>query len=180
MNYCGFNIEPFCSDVCGDHRRPQTLAEICRNMGICCGFRAVAAREKYPGFILLNIHDWLHRKLSKLKTSKIDERHFSVLVLSQGTVCSQISISTQFGIHNIKHPQNPVKHSGCLWVVGCGEVKSFTVSSFIVDSILHLFLSFSRIFNLSGFVLPIKIPPRCNLSICCHGNFLYSTWHNRA
>ena len=53
MNYCGFNIEPFCSDVCGDHRRPQTLAEICRNMGICCGFRAVAAREKYSGFILL-------------------------------------------------------------------------------------------------------------------------------
>ena len=35
------------------HRRPQTLAEICRNMGICCGFRAVAARDKYPGFILL-------------------------------------------------------------------------------------------------------------------------------
>ena len=53
MNYCSFNIEPFCSDVCGDHRRPQTLAEICRNMGICCGFRAVAARGKYPGFILL-------------------------------------------------------------------------------------------------------------------------------
>ena len=55
MNYCGFNIEPFCSDVCGDHRCPQTLAEIhvCRNMGICCGFRAVAARGKYLGFILL-------------------------------------------------------------------------------------------------------------------------------
>ena len=49
MNYCGFNIEPFCSDVCGDHRRPHTLAEICRNMGICCGFRAVAAKEKYSG-----------------------------------------------------------------------------------------------------------------------------------
>ena len=32
MNYCGFNIQPFCSDVCGDHRRPQTLAEMCRNM----------------------------------------------------------------------------------------------------------------------------------------------------
>ena len=59
MNYCGFNIEPFCSDVCGDHRRPQTLAEICRNMGICCGFRAVAAREKYPGFILLLALHWL-------------------------------------------------------------------------------------------------------------------------
>ena len=49
-----FNIEPFCSDVCGDHRRPQTLAEICRNMGICCGFRAVATRENL-GFILLYI-----------------------------------------------------------------------------------------------------------------------------
>ena len=49
MNYCGFNIEPSCSDVCGD----QTLAEIRRNMDICCGFRAVAAREKYPGLILL-------------------------------------------------------------------------------------------------------------------------------
>ena len=57
MNYCGFNIEPFSSDVCEDHRRPQTLAEICRNMGICCGFRTVAAREKYPGFILLWGHD---------------------------------------------------------------------------------------------------------------------------
>ena len=51
MNYCGFNIEPFCSDVCGDHRRPQTLWEICRNMGICCGFRAVADWEKYRGLI---------------------------------------------------------------------------------------------------------------------------------
>ena len=45
----GFNIEPFCSDVCGDHRRPQTLAEICRNMDICCGFRAVATRENIQG-----------------------------------------------------------------------------------------------------------------------------------
>ena len=55
MNYCGFNIDPFCSDVGGDHRRPQTLAEIYRNMGICCGFMAVAAREKYPGFMLLTL-----------------------------------------------------------------------------------------------------------------------------
>ena len=53
MKYCGFNIEPFCSDVCGDHRRLHALAEICRNMGICCGFRAVATRKKYPGFTLL-------------------------------------------------------------------------------------------------------------------------------
>ena len=55
MNYCDFNIEPFCSDVCGDRWRPQTLAKICRNMGICYGFRAVAARGKYPGFILFVI-----------------------------------------------------------------------------------------------------------------------------
>ena len=53
MNYCGFNIERFCSDVCEDHWRPQTLAEIYRNMVICCGFMVVAARGKYPGFILL-------------------------------------------------------------------------------------------------------------------------------
>ena len=58
MNHCGFITEPFCSDVCGDHRRPQTLAEICRNIGICCGFRAAAAREKYPGFVLLATCKW--------------------------------------------------------------------------------------------------------------------------
>ena len=29
------------------------MGEICRNMGICCGFRAEAARGKYPGGILL-------------------------------------------------------------------------------------------------------------------------------
>ena len=30
---------------------PQTLAEMYRNMGICYGFRSVAARVKYPGFM---------------------------------------------------------------------------------------------------------------------------------
>ena len=39
MTYCGFNIEPFCSEVCGDHQRPLTPSEICRNMGICCSGR---------------------------------------------------------------------------------------------------------------------------------------------
>ena len=51
INYRGFNTQPFCSDACGDHRRPQTLAEMCRNMGICYGFRSLAARVKYPGFM---------------------------------------------------------------------------------------------------------------------------------
>ena len=60
MNYSGFNREPFCSDVCGDQRRPQTLAEICRNMDSCCGFRALAAREKYPGLTLLHIFEALY------------------------------------------------------------------------------------------------------------------------
>ena len=60
MYYLGFNIAPFCSDVCGDHRRPQTLAEICRNMDSCCGFRAVAAREKYPGLTLFKLHTKQH------------------------------------------------------------------------------------------------------------------------
>ena len=45
-NYCSFN---YCSDVCGFHRSPQTLAGICSNMG----FRAVAARGNILGFILL-------------------------------------------------------------------------------------------------------------------------------
>ena len=58
VSYRGFNIEPFCSDVCGDHRRPQTLAEICRNIDICCGFRAVAAKEKYPELILSSANTW--------------------------------------------------------------------------------------------------------------------------
>ena len=71
MNYCGFNIEPYYSDVCVCHRCPQILVKICRNMGICCGFRAVPARERYPGFILLRsstprIYDYLsHKPLSK-------------------------------------------------------------------------------------------------------------------
>ena len=39
------HTEPYCSDVCGYQRCPQTLVEICRNMGICCGFRAMAARD---------------------------------------------------------------------------------------------------------------------------------------
>ena len=49
MNYCSFDIEPHYSDIYVYHWCPQTLAEICRNMGICCGFRAVAARGKYLG-----------------------------------------------------------------------------------------------------------------------------------
>ena len=32
---------------------PKTLVDICRIMDICRGFWAVAAREKYPGLILL-------------------------------------------------------------------------------------------------------------------------------
>ena len=55
--------ELFCSYVCGDHRHLQTFVEICRNMGICCGIRAVAAREKYPGFMLLHSNDlWQNMK----------------------------------------------------------------------------------------------------------------------
>ena len=34
---------------------PQSLAEICRNMGHCCGFRALAPMENYPGFILFTV-----------------------------------------------------------------------------------------------------------------------------
>ena len=46
------NTKSYCFDVCGYHWCPQTQTEMCRNMGIWCGFRAVATRQKYPGFIL--------------------------------------------------------------------------------------------------------------------------------
>ena len=36
-NYCRFNTKSYCSDVCGYHWHSQTLAEKCRNMGICHG-----------------------------------------------------------------------------------------------------------------------------------------------
>ena len=51
--FCSFNIEPYYSDMCVYHRCRQSRAEICRRMGICCGFRAVAVSEIYPGFGLL-------------------------------------------------------------------------------------------------------------------------------
>ena len=44
-NCCGFKTKFYCSDVWGYHRCPRTLAEICRNMVICCCFRVVVARE---------------------------------------------------------------------------------------------------------------------------------------
>ena len=55
-NYCGFNTKSYSSDVCGYHWCSQTLAKICRNMGICCSSRGVATSEKYPGFILLTMN----------------------------------------------------------------------------------------------------------------------------
>ena len=52
-SHCSFDTEPYCSDFCGYQRSPHNLAEIYRNMSICGGFRAMAARENYPGFILI-------------------------------------------------------------------------------------------------------------------------------
>ena len=56
-NCCGFNTKIllfWCfMDITG---APQTLAEIWRNMAIFCGFGAVAARGKYPGFMQFPIH----------------------------------------------------------------------------------------------------------------------------
>ena len=58
QSYCDFNTKSYCSGVCGYHRRPQTLAEICRNMEIFCYLRAVAARGKYLGFVSLLAQQW--------------------------------------------------------------------------------------------------------------------------
>ena len=52
-----FSLKYSC-DICWYYRCPQNLAEICRNMGICCSFRAKAVKEKYSRFILIqNIID---------------------------------------------------------------------------------------------------------------------------
>ena len=81
-NYCCINTTSHCSDVCGYNRCPQTLAEICRNMGICCGLRAVAAREKYPRFILFS------------------KNHFTILVN-----CTRIVRNSELDTYNrfVKH-----------------------------------------------------------------------------
>ena len=48
-----FNTEFYYSDVSRYQGSTQTFAKKIRNMGICCGFRTVSTREKYPGSILL-------------------------------------------------------------------------------------------------------------------------------
>ena len=105
MSYCGFNTEPFCSDVCGDHRRPQTLAEICRNMGICCCFRAVATRGKYPGFILFS-------GMNKPVNVSIQPQTFSFKILHMSTcvICKMAAILSK------PHCVSPSKLSdACMW-----------------------------------------------------------------
>ena len=57
-SYCGFNTELHCSDFCGYQWCPQTLAAICRNMGICGSFGAAATWEKYQG---LSYHQTIHK-----------------------------------------------------------------------------------------------------------------------
>ena len=57
---CVLNTGPYCSDVWGYQQSPRTRAEICRNMSICSGFRAVASTGNYPGFNLLKTSDCKH------------------------------------------------------------------------------------------------------------------------
>ena len=97
MNYCGFNIEPFCSDVCGDYRRPQTLAEICRVMGIYCDFREVAARGKYLGFMLLQCKNFAYVSQRKQKRVSNDR----AAILKSKCVENKVSVyaCTHINIH---------------------------------------------------------------------------------
>ena len=64
-NYCSFNTKSCCSDACGYHQCPQTLVEICRNMAICCSFRAVAAWENIWGssYWRYLCHHWFRKWL---------------------------------------------------------------------------------------------------------------------
>ena len=98
MNYCSFNIEPHYSDMCVDHRCPQTLVEICRNVGICYSFRAVAAREKYPGFVSL------HRATC------------NVFFITQSVFHDHSKILTILTLHIIIH------YYGILWLNSCEDL----------------------------------------------------------
>ena len=82
-NYCSFNTKSYCSDVWGHHRCPQTLAEICSNMGIW-GFRAEAVRGKYPGFILSFQWGWSPEASQGLESHKGFWPRKHVLLSSQG------------------------------------------------------------------------------------------------
>ena len=66
--------------MCGDHQRPQTLAEMCRNMGIYYGFRSVAVRVKYPGFMLLDPEDHISMTFYLKLSSFIQENAFKNVV----------------------------------------------------------------------------------------------------
>ena len=51
--YCRFNIEPHCFHAYVCQCWPQTLAAICRNMGVCDVFTLCPPGEIYLGFIIL-------------------------------------------------------------------------------------------------------------------------------
>ena len=64
-HYDAIVTKSYCSDVCEYDRRPQALTEICSNIGICCGFRAAAARGKYLGFMQLHRGSAQHNNVTQ-------------------------------------------------------------------------------------------------------------------
>ena len=94
--YWRFKIEPHCFNGCVHQRRPQFLAAIFRNFGICDIFTAVAVTENMFGFILMPLQSF-------------------VSVLNQLSNCRQVPL---FGIKSLDwftcyihiHRLFPLKH----------------------------------------------------------------------
>ena len=61
MNYWGINIESFCSEVCGYHQCPQTLADICGNEYLL-RFQGSGRQGKISGVHPINV-----KKMSSAK-----------------------------------------------------------------------------------------------------------------
>ena len=70
-NHCGFNKKVLLFWCLSISLVSPHLVEICRNVGICCSFRAVTASEKYPVFILLQWYKEMHPTVIDRFTSTI-------------------------------------------------------------------------------------------------------------
>ena len=75
--YCCFNKEPLCFYVWVYSRRPQTLAVICRNMGICDVFRAVATGENLSRFYLI---PWDNELICEVSRRSICRTHARIYI----------------------------------------------------------------------------------------------------
>ena len=104
----------YCSAVCGYHRRPQILAEICKNMVICRGFRAVAARGKCPGS-----YYWQSMPLPSMvcqATGSTAPRNASIVTHLQNQEIQSYWILTHWSRDNMAAISQTTPSKAFLWV----------------------------------------------------------------